>query len=87
MNRYLVAVTYRLNQNIPAPIPSGFVWRGQKQFYMKSSEQPTMKEIRKEALRHGASTDGFGVIAITKVEKGFRNFDEPAKTSDDNPDS
>lgn len=77
MKFYLVSVTYMLNQNIPAPIPSGFVWRGQKQFYMQGDRQPTFDQIKKEALKHGAGTDGFGVIAISEVASDFRNFDNP----------
>lgn len=77
MKYYLVAVTYMLNQNIPAPIPSGFVWRGQKQFYMQSERQPTFDQIKKKAIQHGASTEGFGVIAVTELEPDFRNFDIP----------
>ena len=77
MKYYLVAVTYMLDQNLPAPIPSGFVWTGQKQFYMQGNRQPTFAEIRAEAVKHGAGTRGFGVIAITELEPDFRNFDNP----------
>lgn len=69
---YLVSVSWDLDQNLPAPIPSGFLWKAQKQMYLKLEEFPTYGLIFKLALREGASKQGFSVDAVTEVPENFR---------------
>ena len=70
---YLATVSYDLNQNIPAPIPSGFKWKASRNIYMKLDNPPTYSLIFKLALKDGASRDGFRVDALSEVPDNFRN--------------
>ena len=69
---YLATVSWDLNQNIPAPIPSGFKWRANKNLYFKLDEPPTFSLIYKIALKKGAVKDGFQVDALSVVPDNFR---------------
>lgn len=69
---YLATVSWDLNQNIPAPIPSGFKWRSSKNIYFKLDKPPTFSLIYKLALKKGAVKDGFHVDALSEVPDDFR---------------
>ncbi len=69
---YLATVSWDLNQNIPAPIPSGFRWKASKNIYMRLEEPPTYGLILKLSLLRGASKDGFRVDALSELPDNFR---------------
>ncbi|MCB0581045.1 MAG: hypothetical protein KDD10_17260 [Phaeodactylibacter sp.] len=69
---YLATVSWDLNQNIPAPIPSGFRWRSSRNMYFHLESPPTYSLIYKLALKAGVSKDGFRVDALSEVPNDFR---------------
>ncbi len=69
---YLATVSWDLDQNIPAPIPSGFRWKASKNIFLRVDEFPTYGLLLKLALRSGASKAGFRVDAVSEVPDNFR---------------
>lgn len=76
MRHFIITATFNLEQqNIPAPVPSGWVWRSQKTFFMQRADFPLEKEVIAEALKNGAGKEGLTITAISEVPKGYRTFE------------
>lgn len=80
-----ITVQWDLDQNIPAPVPSGFRWTASATFTINATDQPTYNQIKVIARNeHNAGQKGFKVIAISKLEPGF--FVDPIPTIPDAPE-
>lgn len=83
---WTITVSWELDQNIPAPIPSGFRWTGSATFLIHSDAQPKFRDIKAKAIaEHGAGSKGFRIVGISWLEENF--FSTPGDTTPEIPET